>query len=421
MPPSGQVSWDSRGAANDEYVVEVETSKNIAKEFRHRSIFGKLSRPMKMITVGQGQEERLMDVGASACIWSKEIKTGDEVRFTLEQNIGGAPTYGDAEVQIGDYLAYLHQNIILNKLDTPAIPVQGEMSRQRVRAVIGDPNTRIRNEITLYLAEQYVYDVLDGHFRGASINLMAERTKGGRALDLGLGGGVQISPENFLVKGDGIVSGVSGTAGYETAVETAMGTLAAGDEIDRAYMHQIRAVLTDTKIAPTNLEGSQDEKWYAACDPDLLSRLTIPGGDLAKLWEQSRERASGNPVFGHGAIELDDIIFFPEQRLKQYRPKLLGPGIVWGTASEDRREYVPDPSDNISMMVIMGNGALLEGHNGTVDITFEGGFHGKGQSIAGHIKQSFMRARWLPQDGRIGTVLNQSSLTIAFFETGLTL
>ena len=250
---------------------------------------------------------------------------------------------------------------------------------------------------------------------------MADRTKGGRALDLGLGGGVQISPENFLVKGDGIVSGVSGTAGYETAVETALGTLGAGDEIDRAYMHQIRAVLTDNKIAPTNLEGSQDEKWYAATDPDLLSRLTIPGGDLAKLWEQSRERASGNPVFGHGAIELDDIIFFPEQRLKQYRPKLLGPGLVWGTNSEDRREYVPAANDNISMMVIMGNGALLEGHNGTVDITFEGGFHGKGQSIAGHIKQSFMRARWLPQDGRTGTVLNQSSMTIAFFETGLTL
>lgn len=418
MPASGQVSWDSRGAGSKEFVVEVETSKNIAKQFRFRSAFGKLSRPMKQVTVGQGQEERLMDVGASACIWSKEITTGDEVRFTLEQNIGGAPTYGDSEVQIGDYLAYLHQNIILNKLDTPAIPVQGEMSRQRVRAVIGDPNARIRSEITLYLAEQYIYDVLDGHFRGASINLMAARTKGGRALDLGLGAGVQVSPENFLVKGDGFVSGVTGTAGYETALEAALGTLAGGDEINRNYVHQLRAALTDRKIAPTNLEGSQDEKWYAAVDPDLMTRLTNPGGDLATLWEQSRERASGNPVFGHGAVELDDIIFFPEQRLKQYRPKLLAPGVVWGTTSEDKREYAPASDDNISLMVIMGNGAMLEGHNGSVDITFEGGFHGKGQSIAGHIKQSFMRARWLPQDGRSGEVLNQSSLTVAFYETG---
>lgn len=418
MPPSGQVNWDSRGAGSKEFVVEVETSKNIAKQFRFRSAFGKLSRPMKSVTIGQGQEENIMDIGASACIWSKEITTGDEVRFTLEQNIGGSPTFGDAEVQIGDYLAYLHQNIILNKLDTPAIPVQGEMSRQRVRAVIGDPNARIRSEITLYLAEQYVYDVLDGHFKGASMNLSSSRTLGGRALDLGLGAGVQISPENFLVKGDGFVSGVSGTTGYETAVETALGTLAAGDEIDRDYVHQLRVALTDAKIAPTNLAGSMDPKWYAPTDPDLMSRMTQPGGALAALWLDARERARTNPVFGHGAIELDDIVFFPEQRLKQYRPKLLGPGIVWGTNSQDRREYTPDPTDNIALMVIMGDGAMLEGHNGSVDITFEGGFHGKGQSIAGHIKQSFMRARWRPQDGRTDIVLNQSSMTIGFFETG---
>jgi len=419
MPAAGQVTWESRGYASKEYVVEVETSKNIAKQFRFTSNFGKLSRPMKQVTVGQGESERKLDIGASACIWSKEIKTGDECRFTLEQNIGGAPTYGDAEVRVGDYLAYLHQNVILNKLDTPAIPVQGEMSRQRVRAVIGDPNSRIRSEITMYLAEQYVYDVLEGYFRGASRNLMAARSSGGRAINLGLGAGVQVSPENFLVKGDGFVSGTSGTSAYETNVETALGTLAAGDEASRAYMHNIRAALTDRKIGSTNMEGSQDEKWYCALDPDIMTRLTAPGSSLATLWEQSRERNAKNPVFGHGAVELDDIIFFPEQRLKEFRPVLAGPGITWGTNAEDRREFVT--SSSIALAVVMGNGAMLEGHNGTVDITYEGGFHGKGQSICGHIKQSFMRARWLPQDGRSGVVVNQGSMVIAFYETGPTL
>lgn len=413
----GQTTWESRGYANSEYVVEVETTKNIAKEYRFQSNFGKLSRPMKQITVGQGESSRTLDIGASACIWSKEIKSGDEVRFTLEQNIKGAPTYGDAEVRVGDYIAYLHQNVILNKLDTPAIPVQGEMSRQRVRDVIGDPNSRIRSEITMYLAEQYVYDVLEGYFRGASRTLMASRAEGGRALDLGLGAGIQVSPENFLVKGDGFVAGVSGTAGYETAVETALGTLAGGDEITRAYCHNLRAALTDRKIAPTNMEGSTDEKWYAAVDPDMMTRLTAPGSELATLWEQSRERMAGNPVFGHGAVELDDIIFFPEQRLKQFRP-VIGSGIVWGTNSEDRREF--ETSSDIGLMVILGNGGVLEGHNGTVDITFEGGFHGKGQSIGGHIKQAFMRARWLPKDGRSNLVLNQASMVVAFYESGPT-
>lgn len=105
--------------------------------------------------------------------------------------------------------------------------------------------------------------------------------------------------------------------------------------------------------------------------------------------------------------------------MKQFRPVLSAPGITWGTDAEDRRDFTT--SSNIAMMVIMGNGALLEGHNGAVDITFEGGFHGKGQTIAGHIKQAFMRARWVPKDGRTDVVLNQASMTIAFYEPGLSL
>jgi len=415
---TGQVTWESRGYGTNDYVVEVETSKNIHKQYRFASNFGKLSRPMKSETVGQGESARTLDVGQSSCIWAKTIKTGDEVRFTLEQNMDGTPTYGDAEVKVGNYLAYLHENVILNKLDTPAVPVQGEMSQHRIKAVIGDPESRIRSEISKYLAEQYVYDVLEGHFRGASRNLMADRSLGGRAIDLDLGAGVQVSPENFLVKGDGFVSGTSGTAAYETSLETALATLGATDLVDRAYMHTIRDALTSKKIAPTTM-GEARDKWYVAVDPDLMRRMTAPAGALATLWASSRERSTSNPVFGHGSVELDDMIFFPEQRLKQFRPVLSNPGIAWGTNSENRRNFTT--SSVMCLMVVLGNGALLEGNDGMVDITYEKGFHGKGATISGHIKEAFMRGRWKDKDGRSTAVrLNQSSMTIAFYDAGPT-
>lgn len=420
---AGQATWETQGTGTNDFIVKFETSKNMAHEYRYQSNFGKLSKPMDQMTVGQGAEARQIDVGASACVWSKEIVSGDECRFTMQQNMKGAPTFGDAEVRTGDYLAYLNQNIILNKTDTPATPLQEEMSRQRVKETIASPESNIRTELTMYLGEQYTYDSLDAILMGASMNLRAPKSEGGRQLDLGLGAGVQVSPENFIVAGTGFVSGVTGTAGYETnlvAALDALNPLTAGHLVSRGFVHEVRAAITDRKVKGIQIEGK--EKWYCAADPIIMTRLTESAGELYKNWEQARERSDKNPVFGHGSIELEDIVFFSEQRLKQYRPDetQLGLGnLQWGVASTnyDRREFVS--TSTIVLAIVMGNGTLLEGHNGAVDVTMEQGRHGKGKELAGHVKQSFMRARWTPKDGRTNIVINQSSLVIAWADPGL--
>jgi len=419
----GQATWESQGTGTNDYIVRFETSKNMAYEYRHRSNFGKLSAPMTSQLVGQGPSAVTMDVGTSAAIWSKEITSGDECRFTMQQRMKGAPTFGDAEVRTGDYLAYLHETIFLNKLDTPAIPMQEEMSRQRVKETIANPESAIRGEISMYLGEQYTYDVLDSHFMGASMNLRALKNVGGRSLDLGLGAGVQVSPENFIVAGTGFVSGTSGTSGYETALISALDGLnaaTAGHRISLGFIHEIRAAITQKKIKGINVNGT--EKWYVACDPLLLSRLTASDGSLWQAWRDADTRGSNNKVFTNGAVELEGLILFPEERLAQYRPvkaSLAGGTLTWGVPSTnfDRRDYVS--ASNICLAVVLGDGAILEGHNGSVDITEKKGDHGKGYELAGHVKQSFMRARWTPKDGRSGIVLNQSSLTVAFADPGL--
>lgn len=413
----GQVTWESQGTGTYDYIVPFETEKNIAHEFRFRSAFGKLSKPMKTMTVGSGPEQRELDVGESAAIWSKEITSGDEVRFTLEQNMRGSPTYGDAEVRVGDYLAYLHMNIMLNKYDTPAVPVIEEMSAMRVKEVISNPESRIRGQLTMYCAEQYTYDVLDGFWKGMSRNLSEAKANGGRALDIGLGAGVQVSPENFVVAGSGFVSGTGGTSAYETNLLNDLSGLedTAGDYITRDFIHNLRYAAGQRKVAPIASEDGR-ETWYCPCDPHLLARLTKPGMPLHEAWKMARERSEKNPVFGHGSLELDGFIFFPEERLKQYRP-VLSSSILWGSNAPDKREVTV--ASSIALMMILGNGSILEGHNGSVSITYDDGRHGKGKTIAGHVKQSFMRAVWKPKDGRTGVRIQQGSMAAAFYEPGL--
>lgn len=414
---AGQVTWESQGTGTYDYIVPFETEKNIAHEFRFRSAFGKLSKPMKTMTVGSGPEQRELDVGESAAIWAKEITSGDEVRFTMEQNMRGSMTYGDAEVRVGDYLAYLHQSVTLNKQDTPAVPVIEEMSALRVKEVISSPESRIRGQLTMFLAEQYTYDVLDGFFKGMSRNLSEAKANGGRALDIGLGAGVQVSPENFVVAGSGFVSGTGGTSAYETNLLADLGGLedTAGDYITRDFIHNLRYACSQRKVAPIAGETG-DETWYCPCDPHLMARLTKPGMPLHESWKVARERGAKNPVFGHGSLELNGFVFYPEERLKQYRP-VLGAGIVWGSNAPDKREVVV--ASNIALMMVLGNGAMLEGHNGQVSITYDDGRHGKGKTIAAHIKQSFMRAVWKPKDGRTGVRIQQGSMACAFYEPGL--
>ena len=420
---AGQSIWDSRGASTNEYITKVMTEKNMAHEYRYRSAFGKLSKPMGQMTVGSGPEQRSEDVGVSAAIWSKEITTGDEVRFTLQQRMKGSPTFGDAEVRTGSYLAYLHQNIYLNQIDTPAIPLPGAMSNQRVRETIANPESNIRAEIPMYLAEQYSIDAIEAYLRGSSMNLMAPKNIGGRAIDIGLGAGVQVSPENFIVAGSGVVSGTSGTTAYETNLAAALDGLNSATtthRISRGMIHELRAQVSQFKIGGIDVGGV--EKWYCPIDPILLSRLTAVGGDLYLAWRDAAQRGDKNPVFGHGALEVQDFIFFPEPWLQTFRPDKTQAtaGVVqWGPSlTYDRRELTS--SSTIMLCMVLGSGALLEGHNGSVSITSEVGKHEKGMEISGHIKQSFMRSRWLPKDGRTDTVLNQSSMCVAFAEPGLT-
>lgn len=418
--PTGQVTWESAGYGTNDYIVLPETEKNIFSEYRKRGIIGKISRTMKQQTIGSGPNAREMDVAGTACVMTKTIKSGDEVRFTMQRNITGSPTYGDAAVLPGDFLAYMHATVFLNSTDSPEIPLIGEMAELRVADVLSSQDSAVRHQINMWLAEEQAYKFYDAVFTGMSRDLSTPRAQGGRALDLGLGAGVQVSPENYIVAGSGPVSGNPGSSGYETNLNTALDGLTntAGDMISVNFLHNLPRYLAQTNIgAAQGMDGTPESKYICLCDPDLLVTLTAPGGTLSNAWLGARERTAKNPFFVNDEIEYKNLILVPDEYLKKYRADSSG-ATLWGSNLTDRREFVP--SSTIAHMVILGASSVLNANNGSVKFTENPGRHGKGRGLAAHIKDSYMRMRWVPKDGSSATIKNQSMAVASFYQGALT-
>lgn len=433
----GQINWKSRGAATKEFIVNPALERGLAYQFRARSAIGRLSKPVKERMISDNGRMRPQDLAATAVVQRKEIKSGDEARFTLVQNIKGSPTHGDAPVKTGDYLAYLHKNVKINQLHTPAIPLMEEMSRMRVADILSGEENEIRRQLEMWLAEEYTYDAYRGMFRGASAGLLnVAENEGGLALDLGRGAGNQLSMEHILIAGKtgsqvgelayAANSTSAGLTAYEKTINDALvaadAQLAgAADDAARQNLYgfhrgiisDLRDWVVERKIAETEVGGNG--KWFVAVDPTLLRTLTRQGGELFEAWKISRERSKDNPVYGYDYIELDDFVFFKEPYLKAFRPVTSGISAnecAWGNAAlADMREQ-PIPTSNFGCMLILGNQALMEATSGSVSVTKYEGKHGQGMEIAGHIKQSFMRTQWQPKDGRTTPFLNQSSALV---------
>lgn len=417
----GQVTWENQGYGTNDFVVSFETEKNIFSEYRKRGVIGKISRPMKSVTMGSGPHAKEMDLAGTACIMSKTITSGDEVRFTLERNLSGAPTYGDATVQPGDFLAYMHAQVFVNNTDSPEFPIQGEMSRLRVADILPNQESAVRRQISMWFSEEEAFKFYDAVFTGASRDLSSPRAQGGRALNLGLGAGVQVSPENYICAGTGPVSGTPGTSGYETNLNTALEGLTntAGDMFSLAFLHNLPYYLADRNIKPSEgIEGTPEAKYICLCDPDLMATLTALNGSLSDAWKNARERSAQNPFFTTGAVEYMGLILVPDPYLKKFRADTSGAGIVWGTSAADRRPFTAS-SLTSAHMVVLGAMAMLEANNGAVSITENPGKHGKGRGLAGHVKQSFMRTRWVPKDGSSTAVLNQNMAVCSFYQGAL--
>ena len=438
-----QITTQSRADLNqNEFIVSPVVESNIHHEYREASAFGKMSKTVKERVVKTAQGDTTMDVAQSAAVWHKDIPTGDEARFTLVNNIDGVPTYGDSPVETGERLNYMNANCYLNGVDTPAIPIMEDMATHRVKDILSEQVQKgeVRQQVTLFFSEEDTLEGYRGFLTGASQNLKADFSKGGIALDLGRGDGLQASPENVLMPGYGSLPALSTYTSTALDIHeqnildmlsAANADIATNGGTDpeaygranygprRGFTQDLREHVSSVLKIPPTIEGGKS-KWYVLCDPDLYRRMAKEDSDLWDIWKETGPRSLENPVFaGYDSIELDGFVFIRDPWLRKFRPTLSATEVQWGPGSVAQlgiRKYNA-PSSPWGVMCVLGNRAMLSATNGAVAFTDKVGDHGKGFELAANTKMGYQRLRWRSRDGKTDLLQQNSALVVAYVGT----
>jgi hypothetical protein len=440
--PAGQTVWNSRANLNqNEFVIEAMIGTEMSYEIRQRGAFGKIAKYVAGMTVNNSNKVREDGLETHGVIKSQTITSGDEARFSLVRNLDGTVTYGDAPVRDGDYLAFMHANMKLNALRTPAYKLTEEMAKMRASTLLQNEEGEIKKQVELFLAEEYNYECYRGLLCGQSMGLKAALEAGGRAQDIGrgltsAGVGKNISIPNVVVLGVGELSGPTAStsaaldtfeAAIGTNIQTQQGLGAGLGGISMGLIQDLRRWVVSKKIRGFDMGGQ--EKWFVPCDPGIIAQLTKLDQSVANSWSALQanlyqgSKDQNAPHISHGFLDIEGFIFYPDYTLEQFRPSITAgnpaevagdtQAVRWGCAElGNPRNYTRAAADTTALMMILGPDVLLEANNGSVKSTRDEGRHEQGQSIAFHLKQACMRTRWLPKDGTTVPELNQQSALV---------
>lgn len=432
--PVGQQEWLSQDSATKSYIIQSGLSTSVEMEAREGTAWGEFSREKAISPHGNGMMDANVDATGNGVLWTMTKESGDEHRWTLQRRIKGSATFGDSAVKQGDYIAYLHQNCKMNEVDSEALPIQGRLSQQRVKAILSDPKGDVRQNLTLWHKEQFAYDCIEGLINGGSEALLATRD-GGLGLDLGRGAGARVSPEIFYTAQGGLVTGAAPrTNAYETAVATALKAMSGTTKyLTRASIKVIRNLADKHKIKKAKGMGYD---YVFVCDPEMLQTLTdltLPSlgtsTNLTDIYKSAdMGKGSGSKLLDlRGAIVIDGVLLVPDRFLSQYRPDFdatSGLGVASPTFANlsfgqigllDKRGSVIEGSRYpVGLGFLLGDGALLELRNGGVNIEEKNGDYGKGWSAHAWTMRGIQRSYWTNKDGETATGLQQSSIAFAF-------
>lgn len=393
-----------------------------------RTFIGSLSKgdsQVASMVAGEGS----MD--GSAAIIGKKISEGDMVRHTLQEALAGMPTYGDQAVARGDFLAYQNQDVRVNQIDSPAVPVQGRMARQRAAFSLSDIPADVNKAIVQWCAQETEYQAIIALIAGASPSILKPVASGGLGDVLGVrssgSAGIPLMGRHWYTPQGGYLSFSTTQATWNATVNTAVGNITAGAAgyVSLTHLKILRRKLDALGFLGTRV-GGKTYKAVAVCDPDLWWRIDHL---LATYYQNATQRSDDNKVFGvDHQLVYDGILFICAPSLEKFRIAVTADAtncISWGVGayanvySSDPRTYTN--SNTTALMFLLGQGGLLEGYNDKVTITKAEADHGKGLEFAGHFDKGYKRGDWYAQDGRtgVGAALSYGCMTAAFYEPGV--
>jgi len=441
MPQAGQLDWRSQATGTSDgvnnYVVQAILDKQLYTEVRDSGVFGPMSRDMEFEANGNGMYDAKVDATTTSAVWSAPSPNGDEKRFSLLRTITGAASYGDTAPKEGDYQAYLFQNVYLNEIDSPKIPIPGRMSQQRIKAMIADLKGPARQAVVDWQSEEKDWDYHAAVVEGESYPLLLDPATypGALGKDLGLGVGVGAPCELFYTATTGsqvaIPAGGPRTAAYRTQYITDLQALAANgaklmSSISPAVMWETANVNKIKKV-----RGGADHDYECIIDPTCLRDMinSDASGKLMLKWQNAQQGtglAGQKSLDQRGAIVLDGIRFVPSRTLAKFRPfgngtsNGLFSGILqYGDGLMDRRnKRFTGANYKIGLAYLLGEGSLLNLDNGSVQtVEIEDEDH-KGWETYSWLMRGVKRGFWQRKDGEAMTAtdgwLQQSMIGFAF-------
>ena len=414
--------FDSVGGTYDAQT-DFKWYKSLYYQARVRSLISDLSRTGG----GHGEQEAFSGPSLSGVIKRVKIDSGDMMRLTLEENIKGMPTYGDTPVRGGGFLEFKNQEARINRIDSPAQRIVGEMSQQRVRESIQNLPERTKRQVLDYMAEQLEFEAIPALLTGGSPSVQKPTTEGGLGMNLGVGAGagagVPLMNKHWYTPDAGFIAYNTTPATHNTAINTAINAVAADatHQFGLTFHNILRARLDDELWNPVSINGKR-YKAIAACDPDIMWRLRAL---METRYTNARERGKDNPIFNVDyMIELDDVLYFSWRNLKKYRPAnsavaATGPDFGPLTSNQDPRTFTP--TSTTGMIAYMGGDALIEAYDDSIKVGREEGRFGKSLEVNASMKSGFVRNEWYAKDGRtdVDAVENRSLLLAAFHEPGV--
>lgn len=387
-------------------------------EMRKRSIFGALGKPMSGKTRGADPGDKSMDPSGSAAVLYKSITEGDTVNWSLEKVLKGAPVFGEQTPPKGGSLEFLHSEVKLNLVKSPAFQLPTEMNELRLKSTINGPiEPKVRAQIILWNASVFSHDHYKAALCGASDNLLASVADGGSNVDLGRGAGKIVSPINMIVRGTGVVGGSTLNA-RETAIKSAIGSLSTSTASHLISIKALHEVNEEMASGTGNFKGIDiggQEKFVM-----VLPTLARPvlGSELADYVKGGQTLTPDHWLFQYRPIEIGKLMIVFDDMLAKYSPDVSGSEIIWGSTSVDPTSWeyanLTAAQKTRGVGLVMGQNALCTAQYKSMSFTMEQAPHDGPKEIASKTYRSIVRPMWKDIQDSSKLPLDQSFLAFVF-------
>ena len=409
---AGQPQWNDAGSSHSAFIVKEEIVASIETRATAASVFGKLNagRGVDVTEIVAGGGKTTIGSGKESPIHEKTLDQNNTALFTMEEELAGMPTYGDAAVKPGDYPTYLHGEIQARTVSSPAFPIQGFEVRDNVKRVIPLESHVERRKVSISHWMEREYD-LDG------IRALLYGLSRGLYLNYDGGKGTQLfgttdatrwrAPLNTYVTGQ--TGFTPQNVGDAAAHNNALGALLAGLSPGTANQkfswetHKaISALIDKIRLRPVKLNGRQFRAVVLTDMRNIYSLREDP--KLVNTWIHATPRDDKNlALFSRDAIILDNVFYLPVEMLSWFRPTVnrsTGEIVRFGCGFDlDPRTPTFANDSDITMSIVLGAGALRRGRRKfSTHFTKKEGDHGKGLEIAVHWDDGWMRNEWFSKD-----------------------